>query len=60
MTLDWERPLVPRKRDLLRTCTCDRERTCEHVAAIGPKVGDRDLTEVLQRAYASFAESSRP
>jgi hypothetical protein len=129
MTLDWERPLVPPKRDLLRTCTCDRERTCEHVAAVGYrfaleidrdpsallrwrgvdtvedevpetappepaalpasaweggplpeprplrplpvgavlkrlgpsglKVGDRDLAEVLQRAYASFAASSQ-
>lgn len=129
MTLDWERPLVPRKRDLLHTCTCDRERTCEHVAAVGYafaqeidrdpsallrwrgvdaieeeaadaepetpvaipasawqsgplptprprrplptgavlkrlgpsglKVGDRDLSEVLERAYESFATSSR-
>lgn len=125
MTLDWERPLVPRKRDLVRTCSCDRDGACEHVAAVGYafaqeidrdpsvllrwrgvdaveeetaaeapeppvaipasaweggplpaprprrplptgavlkrlgpsglKVGDRDLAEVLQRAYASFA-----
>lgn len=125
MTLDWERPLVPRKRELVRTCTCDRDGACEHIAAVGYafareidrdpsallrwrgvdaveeeaveprpeapaaipagawvggplpeprprrplptgavlkrlgpsglKVGDRDLAEVLRRAYASFA-----
>lgn len=129
MTLDWERPLVPRKRELRIVCSCDRGSACEHVAAVayafaaaidrdpkallrwrgvdaveeaadepassvpavvpedaweagelpeqrplrplpvaavlkrlGPsdlKVGGRDLTDVLQRAYASFAASSR-
>lgn len=129
MTLDWERPLVPRKRDLFRTCSCDRDGACEHIAAVGYafaeeidrdpsallrwrgvdaveeeaaertpeapvaipasaweggplpqprprrplptgavlkrlgpsglRVGDRDLADVLQRAYASFAASPR-
>jgi hypothetical protein len=34
MTLDWERPLVPRKRELTRECACDRGGACEHVAAL--------------------------
>ena len=34
MTLDWERPLVPRKRELARVCACDRGGACEHVAAV--------------------------
>ena len=34
MALDWERPLVPRKRELVRACACDRGGACEHVAAL--------------------------
>ena len=130
MTLDWERPLVPRKRELARQCSCERGGACEHVAAVayafakeidrdpgallrwrgvdavaeaepepvpvavetvapeaweagslpeprplrplpvgavlkrlgpsGLKVGGDDLADVLERAYAEFAKSSRP
>lgn len=56
MTLDWERPLVPRKRDLVRTCTCDRPApnqigACEHIAAVGYAFAqeiDRDPSALLR------------
>jgi len=34
LTVDWEAPLVPRRVAIGRTCSCDPDGTCEHVAAV--------------------------
>lgn len=34
MTVDWNEPLVPRPYELGRSCTCDHDDPCEHVAAL--------------------------
>lgn len=50
MTLDWERPLVPRKRELVRACSCERGGACEHVAALAYAFAeeiDRDPSALL-------------
>jgi hypothetical protein len=50
MTLDWERPLVPRARDLTLRCSCG-VRGCEHVAALGYAFAeeiDRDPSALLR------------
>ena len=63
MTLDWERPLVPRKRELARTCTCDRGGTCEHVAALGYAFAreiDRDPSALLRLRGVDVAEEAEP
>jgi uncharacterized Zn finger protein len=51
MTLDWERPLVPRKRELAIACSCERGSGCEHVAAVGyafARAIDRDPKALLR------------
>jgi len=40
MIEDWSEPLVPRPYELGRSCTCDREGLCEHVAALAFAVAD--------------------
>jgi hypothetical protein len=40
MTVDWGEPLVPRPYELGRSCTCDKEDRCEHVAALAYAVAD--------------------
>jgi len=40
MIEDWSEPLVPRPYELGRSCTCDREDLCEHVAALAFAVAD--------------------
>jgi uncharacterized Zn finger protein len=40
MTVDWEEPLVPRPDELGRSCACDPDGTCEHVAALAYAVAD--------------------
>jgi uncharacterized Zn finger protein len=51
MTLDWERPLVPRKRELAIACSCERGGACEHVAAVAYAFAreiDRDPSALLR------------
>jgi hypothetical protein len=51
MTLDWDRPLVPRKRELVRGCSCHRGGACEHVAALAYAFAeeiDRDPSALLR------------
>jgi uncharacterized Zn finger protein len=40
MIEDWSEPLVPRPYELGRSCTCDQEDPCEHVAALAFAVAD--------------------
>ena len=60
MTLDWERPLVPRKRELVRRCSCERGGACEHVAALAYAFAeeiDRDPSALLRwRGVDAVAE----
>jgi hypothetical protein len=37
---DWGEPLVPRPRAIGRTCTCDDDGECGHVAAVGLAFAD--------------------
>jgi uncharacterized Zn finger protein len=41
MAVDWEEPLVPIPSAIRRTCTCDGQGRCAHVAALGYAVADR-------------------
>jgi uncharacterized Zn finger protein len=41
MAVDWEEPLVPIPSAISRTCSCDRQGRCAHVAALGYAVADR-------------------
>jgi uncharacterized Zn finger protein len=61
MTVDWEEPLVPPARALVRSCSCGRDR-CEHVAALAYAVADeldRDPS-LLLRFRGCDAEDEAP
>jgi uncharacterized Zn finger protein len=61
MNVDWEEPLVPPGRALLRSCTCDGE-GCAHVAALAYAVADeldRDPS-LLLRFRGCDAEEEAP
>jgi uncharacterized Zn finger protein len=63
MTLDWERPLVPRKRELIRACGCDRGGACEHVAALAYAFAeeiDRDPGVLLRWRGVDAVEEVEP
>ena len=63
MTLDWERPLVPRKRELVRRCSCDRGGACEHVAALAYAFAeeiDRDPSALLRWRGVGTVEEEVP
>jgi uncharacterized Zn finger protein len=62
MTMDWERPLVPRTRDLTLRCTCDRG-GCEHVAALAYAFAeeiDRDPSALLRWRGVDAVEEAEP
>ena len=51
LTVDWDAPLVPRRDELGRSCTCGRDGACEHVAALAYAVAreiDRDPSLLLR------------
>jgi uncharacterized Zn finger protein len=61
MNVDWEEPLVPPGRALVRACTCDAE-GCAHVAAVAYAVADeldRDAS-LLLRFRGCNAEEEAP
>jgi hypothetical protein len=63
MTLDWERPLVPRKRELARACDCHRGGACEHVAALAYAFAeeiDRDPSALLRWRGVHAVEEAEP
>lgn len=63
MTLDWERPLVPRKRELVRACACDRGGACEHVAALAYAFAeeiDRDPSALLRWRGVDAVDEAEP
>ena len=63
MTLDWDRPLVPRKRELVRTCSCHRGGACQHVAAIAYAFAeeiDRDPAALLRWRGVDAIEEEQP
>jgi uncharacterized Zn finger protein len=63
MTLDWERPLVPLKRELSRRCSCERGGACEHVAALAYAFAeeiDRDPSALLRWRGVDVAEEAEP
>ena len=41
MAVDWEEPLVPAASAISRSCSCDADGACAHVAALGYVVADR-------------------
>ena len=41
MAVDWEEPLVPAASAIHRTCSCDGQGRCAHVAALGYAIADR-------------------
>lgn len=63
MTLDWDRPLVPRKRELVRGCSCHRGGACEHVAALAYAFAeeiDRDPSALLRWRGVDAVEEAEP
>ena len=63
MTLDWERPLVPLKRDLVRRCSCERGGACEHVAALAYAFAeeiDRNPSALLRWRGVDVVEEAEP
>ena len=63
MTLDWDRPLVPRKRELARACSCHRGGACEHVAAVAYAFAeeiDRDPSALLRWRGVDAVEEAEP
>ncbi|HSO01251.1 MAG TPA: SWIM zinc finger family protein, partial [Gaiellaceae bacterium] len=63
MTLDWERPLVPRKRELVRACSCHRGGACEHIAALAYAFAeeiDRDPGALLRWRGVDAVEEAEP
>jgi hypothetical protein len=63
MTLDWDRPLVPRKRELERACSCHRGGACEHVAALAYAFAeeiDRQPSELLRWRGVDAVEKAEP
>lgn len=62
LTMDWERPLVPRARELALRCTCDRG-GCEHVAALAYAFAeeiDRDPAALLRWRGVDAVEEPEP
>jgi uncharacterized Zn finger protein len=62
MTMDWERPLVPRTRELTVRCTCGHRR-CEHVAAAAYAFAeeiDRDPGALLRWRGVDAVEAPAP
>lgn len=62
MTTDWDRPLVPRSRELAVRCTCDRGR-CEHVAALAYAFAeeiDQDASALLRWRGVDVVEEAEP
>lgn len=62
MTLDWERPLVPRTRELALRCTCGQG-GCEHVAALAYAFAeeiDRDPSALLRWRGVDAVEEAAP
>jgi len=62
MTLDWERPLVPRARELVLRCSCDRG-GCEHVAALAYAFAeeiDQDPSALLRWRGVDAIEVEEP
>jgi hypothetical protein len=63
MTLDWERPLVPRKRELVRACSCHRGGACQHIAALAYAFAeeiDRDPGALLRWRGVDAVEEAEP
>ena len=63
MTLDWDRPLVPRKRELVRGCSCHRGGACEHIAALAYAFAeeiDRDPGALLRWRGVDAVEEEEP
>jgi hypothetical protein len=63
LLLDWERPLVPRKRELGRRCSCERGGACEHVAALAYAFAeeiDRDPSALLRWRGVDAVEEPEP
>ena len=62
MTLDWERPLVPRSRDLTLRCSCGG-RSCEHIGALAYAFAeevDRDPSALLRWRGVDAVEQAEP
>jgi len=62
MTLDWERPLIPRTRDLALRCSC-AQRGCEHLAALAYAFAeeiDRDPSALLRWRGVDAVEEAEP
>jgi len=62
MSIDWERPLVPRTRELTVRCTCRHSR-CEHVAAVAYAFAeeiDRDPGALLRWRGVDAVEAPEP
>jgi hypothetical protein len=41
MRFEWDEPLIPDRDRLRRTCTCDPDTSCEHIAAVAYVVADQ-------------------
>lgn len=41
MRFEWDEPLVPDRAGLRKSCTCDEDGMCEHLAAVAYVVADR-------------------
>jgi len=62
MNVDWEEPLVPPARALLRSCTCDED-GCAHVAALAYVVADeldRDPSLLLRFRGCDAEDEAEP
>ena len=62
MNVDWEEPLVPPARALVRACTCDEE-GCAHVAALAYVIADeldRDPSLLLRFRGCDAEEEAAP
>ncbi len=63
MTTDWEQPLVPRTRALVRECSCGQAGGCEHLAALAYAFAreiDRDPTILLRWRGCEAQEEIEP
>jgi uncharacterized Zn finger protein len=57
MRFEWDEPLVPDRSSLLRSCTCDSDRVCEHVVAVAYVVADQiDRDPVLLLRWRGIAD----
>ena len=62
MNVDWEEPLVPPARALVRACTCDEE-GCAHIAAVAYAVAeelDRDPSLLLRFRGCDAEDEAAP